>query len=386
MLHKEDLTEATTASAGAHSAANPPASAGPNGPQWRKIAAALSPRNISAIYVGIVIFVLFSLWIPDVFLTSITFKTLLNNNAIAALAALALILPLAAGVINLAIGTQVGAASIFIGWLLVNKEMDIPTAILLSALLGIFIGVVTGLLVVYARIESFIATLGVSSLIAAFIAGISDGRQILGMPQAFADLGTGMFLGVTYPVYAMLFVALVLWYYLERTSAGRRLYAVGGNLEAARLSGVRVNRVIITSLALCGLVASIAGVLLTARLANADPTIGPGYMLPAFTAAFLGSTQFGGRFNVWGTVLSLYVLAAGVKGLQLAGAPVWIPDAFNGAALLIAVALAKYQGATASGQASALSRLLARRRRNASNGGSESIARDEAPVREESLR
>jgi ribose transport system permease protein len=85
--------------------------------------------------------------------------------------------------------------------------------------------------------------------------------------------------------------------------------------------------------------------LVTARLANADPTIGPGYLVPAFTAAFLGSTQFkGGRFNVWVTIVSVYVLAAGVKGLQLSGAPVWIPDAFNGISLLVAVGLAKFQG------------------------------------------
>jgi ribose transport system permease protein len=326
----------------------------------RRVLKWLSPKNISAIYVGVAILILFGLWIPDLFLTEITWRTLLNNNAIAALASLALILPLAAGVINLAIGTQVGAASIFVGWLLVKQGWSIPQALAICLVMGAIIGLVTGWLVVYARIESFIATLGVSSLLAAFIAGISSGRQILGMPPEFANLGTGTFLSITYPVYVLLGVAVLLWYYLERTSAGRRMYAVGGNIEAARLSGVRVNRVIITSLVLCGIVGALAGVLLTARLANADPSIGPAYLLPTFTAAFLGSTQFGGRFNVWGTVISLYVLAAGVKGLQLAGAPVWIPDAFNGAALLIAVALAKYQ--SAQGRSSAISRIINRRR------------------------
>ena len=93
------------------------------------------------------------------------------------------------------------------------------------------------------------------------------------------------------------------------------------------------------------MIAALAGILLTSRLANADPTIGPGYLVPAFTAAFLGSTQFrSGRFNVWGTIVSVYVLAIGVEGLQLSGAPVWIPDAFNGASLLVAVGLARFQG------------------------------------------
>lgn len=132
---------------------------------------------------------------------------------------------------------------------------------------------------------------------------------------------------------------------LERTPTSRRVYATGGNIDAARLSGVRTTAVIYGSPAACGLIAALAGMLVTARLANADPTIGPGYLVPAFTAAFLGSTQFkGGHFNVWGTIVSVYVLAAGVKGLQLSGAPVWIPDAFNGTSLLVAVGLAKFQG------------------------------------------
>ena len=83
------------------------------------------------------------------------------------------------------------------------------------------------------------------------------------------------------------------------------------------------------------MVAGLAGLLLTSQLSTGDPTVGPGYLLPVIAAVFLGSTQFrGGRFNIWGTVVAAYVLAVGVKGLQLAGLPVWIPDLFNGAALL----------------------------------------------------
>lgn len=103
---------------------------------------------------------------------------------------------------------------------------------------------------------------------------------------------------------------------------------------------------------------------MTARLGNADPTIGPGFMLPAFTAAFLGSTQFHhGRFNVAGTILSVYVLAAGIKGLQLSGVPTWVTDGFNGAALLAAVGLAS--AARNSATKSLWRRLLRSRRSDA---------------------
>jgi ribose transport system permease protein len=118
--------------------------------------------------------------------------------------------------------------------------------------------------------------------------------------------------------------------------------------------------VILGALIACAAIAALAGILVSSSLGAGDPTIGPSYLLPAFSAAFLGSTQFsGGRFNVWGTIVAVYVLATGVKGLQLAGAPIWIPDLFNGAALLIAVGMAKYQGGPQ--QKAAIRRLLRRR-------------------------
>ena len=313
--------------------------------------------NISALYVFVLIVVVFALWIPETFLNWPTWRALLDNQAITAIAALGLLLPLSAGVFNLAIGLQVGFGSIFVGWLLIDRGVPVVPAMAVTALAGGVVGGISGLLIVKARIDSFIATLGVSSLLAATITVVSDGEQILGAPASFVTVGTGDVLGVTYPVLFVIVIAAGLWYVLERTPVGRRVYATGGNPEAARLAGVKTSTVVLATLIACGVIAAVAGMLVTARLGNADPVIGPGYLLPAFTAAFLGSTQFkGGRFNVLGTVVAVYVLAAGVKGLQLAGAPVWIPDAFNGAALLIAVALAKYQSDV--GRTSALRRLL----------------------------
>lgn len=304
----------------------------------------LSFRNISALYILAAIVLYFSWKIPGTFLAAGTWRTLLDNQVITGMAALALLVPLAAGVFNLAIGLQVGAGSILCGWMLVNAGLSIPMTVVATCLSGIVIGLVSAFLIVQIRIDSFIATLGVSSLLAAFITAISGGEQILGVPDEFSDFGVANVGGITYSFIALIVVAFIVWYLLERTPSGRRVYATGGNIDAARLAGVDTTAVIYGSLAACGLLAALAGVMLTARLGNADPTIGPGYLVPAFTAAFLGSTQFkGGRFNVWGTIVSAYVLAVGVKGLQLSGAPLWIPDAFNGVSLLVAVGLAKYQ-------------------------------------------
>lgn len=310
-------------------------------PRWRRGLETLGFRNASALWVLAVLLVVFSVTIPDTFLAPGTWVSLLDAQVVVAVTAVALVIPLSAGVFNLAIGTQVGLASVMVGWLLVPLGLPIAASIAITVLASAAIGFLTGVIIVRFRIDSFIATMGVSSLLAAAVTVLSDGRQILGMPGALVDFATSKALGLTYPFFGMLALAALVWFLLERTSLGRRVYAVGGNAEAARLSGVPTGAVVIGTLTASGALVGCAGVLVTARLGNADPTIGPGYLLPVFTAAFLGSTQFGrGRFNVWGTVLSVYVLAIGVKGLQLSGAPTWISDAFNGAALLVAVGLA----------------------------------------------
>jgi ribose transport system permease protein len=318
---------------------------------------ALSFRNVSALYVFVVVFVVFSLWIPKTFLDVDVWRTLLDANAITALVAVALVLPLSAGCFNLAIGAEVGLGAILVAWLLSDRGSPIGLSIAVTLGAGAAIGALNGLLIVKARIDSFIATMGVSSILLATIAWISDSQQILGLGSSFQSLARTEVAGITLPVYILLAIALCVWYVLERTPVGRRVYATGGNAEAARLAGVRTSSVVLGTLIACGVITALAGILTSSRIAAGDPTVGPAFLLPAFAAAFLGSTQFRrGRFNVWGTVVAVYVLATGIKGLQLAGAPVWIPDLFNGVALLLAVGLAKYERVGA--QAGAIRRLL----------------------------
>jgi ribose transport system permease protein len=318
----------------------------------RAVLRALSFRNISAVYLFVVVFVVFSLWIPERFLAADVWRTLLDANAIPALVAVAVVIPLAAGAFNLAIGAEVGLGAILVAWLLSKHGLPVGPAVALTLLGGCAIGLANGLLIVKARIDSFIATMAMSSILLAAIAWISNSQQILGLASSFQSIARSEIFGITLPVYIMLVVAAVVWYVLERTPVGRRVYATGGNSEAARLAGVRTSIVVVGSLVACGALTATAGVLTSSRIGNGDPSIGPEFLLPAFAAAFLGSTQFRrGRFNVWGAVIAVYALATGIKGLQLAGAPVWIPDLFNGVALLLAVGLAKYERAGTQGRA-----------------------------------
>lgn len=318
----------------------------------RRAVQVLSFKNISAIYILAVLFTVYALWVPDTFLTVQVWKSLLATGAITALATVGLVLPLAAGVFDLAVGAEIGFGAIVFAWLLSKHGVPVGPAFLLVMAVSAGIGVVSGLLITKARIDSFITTLGMSSILLALIAWVSDGQQILNLGTTAQEVATGQFLGIAHPVWIMLFVGLVVWYVLQRTPVGRRVYATGGNAAAARLAGVRTSAVIVAVLAACGAIAGLSGSLISAQLATGDPTVGPAYLLPAYAAAFLGSTQFrGGRYNVWGAVLAVYVLAVGVKGLQLGGAPTWIPDLFNGAALILAVGMARFQRTAARSRA-----------------------------------
>ena len=308
-----------------------------------RVRRAASFRNAAAVYLLLVMFAVFALWVPDTFLTWGTWRSLLSDQAITCLAAVGLVVPIAAGVIDLAVGTEVGLGAILVAWLLVSEHLPVAAVVPLTLAAGACVGVFSWLMITWAKVPSFIATLGVSSLLTAIISWVSGSEQIVTLPASFARVGGGQLLGLTYPVYIMLAVSVLVWYVLEHTPVGRRVYATGGNVQAASLAGVRTARVLLGALVTCGVVGSLAGLLETSQLSTGDPTVGPGYLLPVIAAVFLGSTQFRrGRVNVWGTVVAAYVLATGVKGLQLAGAPIWIPDLFNGAALLLAVALAQW--------------------------------------------
>ncbi|GAB2480292.1 ABC transporter permease [Nocardiopsis aegyptia] len=310
----------------------------------QRLVSALAFRNISALYILAAMVVLFSITAPETFPTINTVRIVLNDQAITAVLAVALTIPLAAGLIDLSIGAQLGLGAILVAWLLSVQGLGLWPSLLVTLAVGAVVGLANGLLITRAKISSFITTLGTSSVLLAGISWISRDAQILDLGEEFQTIATHQVLQIPLAVYFMIGIAVAVWYVIDRTHAGRALYATGGNPEAARLAGVRTERVVIVSLVCCGVLAATAGILLSSSLATGDPTIGPGYLLPAFAAAFLGSTQFrNGRFNVLGTVVAVYVLAIGVKGLQLSGAPVWIPELFNGVALLVAVAANRRQ-------------------------------------------
>lgn len=301
----------------------------------------LGMDRFSGLYVWAALIVLFAIWVPHLFLTTNNFRIIAGDQAITAMLALGLVLPFAAGVFDLSLAALVGLSVAVVAWMQ-SHGWNAVIACVAAILVASAVGVVNGIVVVRLKVNSFIATLGMSSVLAAAAYWVTNGQTITeGFSNSFLNLGTKQVLGLPLPFYIMLVLAAIVYVVLEYLPIGRFLFATGGNGQAARLAGVRVDRVVFGSLVASATIAGLTGVVLAARLGTASADIGPSYLLPVFSAVFLGATQIkAGRVNVVGTLIAIYLLATGVKGLQLAGAPVYVNDLFNGAALIIAVSLA----------------------------------------------
>lgn len=315
--------------------------------KWRTF----HPRNIGVLYLYALTWAIFTWWISDTWLTWLTHRSVMNQNAILLVVALGLLIPLSAGVFDLSIAGTVSASAVTVSWLLIEPKWPIPLAILAALAVGVIVGTVNGLLVVKIHIDSFIATLGMGSILTAYAVWRSNNRSLLGFPDAFKDLSTVWFWGLNKTVLVGLFLAFALWFILEHTAVGRYLFATGGAREAARLAGVQTDRYLWGSLITSATFAALAGVLLASQFGSSQAQSGSPYLLPAFAAAFLGSTQFKRRFNVWGTVLAVFVLQSGVKGLQLAGiSSTWVESLFFGVALIVAVGFSAFRKRVHGGQ------------------------------------
>jgi len=333
----------TPATAGGERPVPPAAPDEPERSTLRAIAGALSPRRISAVYLFIVTLVLFGVWEPNIFLTSGNFDSILDTNAYYAIAAVGLVLCFAVFQFDFAVGAEIGFGLIVAAYLSYHG-MATGEVLVLTVLIGMGIGLFHSFAVLWARIPSFIATIATSSVLLALTTIVSGGNYIEPLSSSFESITSGKLLGLQYPVFYLLGIALIVWYVLERTPLGRRIYATGDNLEAARLSGIRVNWMIIGCYVVCGATAALAGALLASSNAAGDPTEGPQLLLPVLTACFLGSTQFKpGHHNVWGTVFAVYVLATGVQGLDEVTSVTWLSNMYNGVALLIAVGATQMQ-------------------------------------------
>lgn len=302
--------------------------------------ARLGIARFSGVYGLIVLIVYFSMTIPSLFFTEVTFKLVLRDQAVTGLLALGSLVPLAAGVIDLSFAWVAGFGVVMFSQLTLHTSWSAWLCSLITILACAGFGAFSGIVVTLFQLDSLIVTLGTGTLALGLTELLTGGGVITPRLDSLGNLGQGFVGLLPIPVLVLAGAAVIEYVWLEHSTAGRRLLASGDNPAAAVLAGIKVAAIQRGALVFSGAVAGVAGIVLVAEVGSATNTTGSSYLLPAIAALFLGTTQVLPRVNVIGTVIAVYMLGVGIKGLQLHGAQPWVQDFFNGAVLLLAVVIA----------------------------------------------
>jgi ribose transport system permease protein len=291
----------------------------------------------------------FGLAAPGTFFSSTNFDSILSIGAIFVILTLGVLPALSAGELDLSIGGVLGLSMVVTAYADVNLHLPLALAVAMALGVGLLTGLANALLIVVLGIDSLIVTLGMGTLLAGLAMAVTS-QPIFGISSALVDIATHPIFGLQLTVFYAIALVVIMWYVVRYTAIGQFILFAGAGRTVARLSGVRVNAVRAQTLVFASLAAAVAGVLAAGTAGAADPTVGPTYLLPAFAAAFLGSTAITpGRFNAIGTFCAVYFLQTGVAGLELVGLSGWVDQVFYGGSLIVAVALPRLIGARVAG-------------------------------------
>jgi len=308
--------------------------------RWRVAVRIVPVYGLPILTVLLAIF--FSWLLPDSFPTALNIRSILSDKGIIALLSLGAMLPMMAGRIDLTIGFGIVMWHILAISLQVWYHVPWPLACGVVLLCSAFAGLVNGLLVEIAQIDSFIATLGTGTILYALALWLSGGRQVMGqLSQGFININALSPFGIPMPAIYVIVLGVLLWIVTERLPLGRRIYAIGANEKAAALNGISVRAHVIGVFIGSGLVAGFTGCVLASKLQIGQANVGLDYLLPALVGTFLGTTTIRpGRVNVLGTVVGVLILAIGISGIQQLGGAFFVEPLFNGTTLVVAIALA----------------------------------------------
>jgi ribose transport system permease protein len=286
----------------------------------------------------------FSILLPDTFPTMANLRAILGSKAIVAMLSLAAMVPMMTGRIDLTVGYGIVLWHIMAISLQVQAGLPWGAAVIIVIACGALMGLINGLLVELALIDSFIATLGMGTVIYALALWYTGGRQILGaLPPEFLSIYGWHPLGIPAVAIYVLILAIILWIATEYLPIGRYLYAIGANPHAAVLNGIQTRRYTIGAFITSGVIGALAGIVLAAKLRIGQASVGLEFLLPALVGAFLGSTTIKlGRVNVWGTICGVIILGVGISGIEQLGGAFFVEPLFNGLMLLVAIGLAGY--------------------------------------------
>jgi ribose transport system permease protein len=307
-------------------------------PPARKRSSALDlMRRYGLLGVWALVVVFFSAARPETFLTFANLQNIAGAQAVLVVLTLGLIIPSTAGEFDLSVASVAGLAAVAVAWLAGVHGWPLLAALPIAIIIGAVVGLINGFFVVKLEVPSIIVTLGTGTLLGGVAVALNNPTTSVGS-RAFIDATHNAVFGLPLAFYYAILLTAVIWYVYTYTPVGRYLYFVGAGRDVARLAGLNVDRIRWGSFVASGVISALAGILLAGWLGSADPTIGPPFLLPAFAAAFLGSTVVTpGRFNPVGSLIAAYFLVTGITGLQLMGLSGWIEQVFYGASLVLAV-------------------------------------------------
>ncbi len=305
-------------------------------PVVRRISLRDNVRDAGTLIGLIVIFVFFSTQSP-VFLTEANLINILQSSAINACIALGMTLVIIAGGIDLSVGPTAAVAAVFTATFMFDGMAVIP-AVVIGLGIGVLCGIVNGLLISRAKLQPFIVTLGTLSLYRSIALIFTGGNPILSVPPDYRAFFNGRVGNIPMPVILVGVVAVVIWVILRKTPLGEYMLAIGGNEEAARVSGVPVGLTKVSAYVISGFLAALAALILVGRLGAAEPILGNQWELDAIAAAAIGGASLmGGKGSIVGTVLGAIILGAMRNGLTLMNVQAFYQLMATGLIILLAM-------------------------------------------------
>lgn len=320
----------------------PPSSRAPDArsvSRWHQVVNAVGGQNISLMVALVLLVTVIGLQNKDLFLPQ-NLTTIGTSVAVLGVIAIGQSVVMILGGLDISVGSQAGLASV-VSAMVFTSTGSAVFGIVAALGIGVVAGLFNSLVIVYGRVNAVIATLATFAGFRGIANLVSDGRSqgYTGVDSVFVFLSRGSILGIPVLIWVLVVVAVLVHVMLRYTDIGRKAYAIGGNDVAARLSGINLNRYIVATYVLMGIIAAVAGIMLTARTGSGQPTSGSqGLELQAITAAALGGCALqGGRGTVFGTILAVLLLGVLTNGLTLLGVNAFWQDIAQGALLVIAV-------------------------------------------------
>ncbi|WP_397315044.1 ABC transporter permease [Peribacillus frigoritolerans] len=273
------------------------------------------------------------------FLSSENVSNIIRQVSINGILAVGMTFVILTGGIDLSVGSVMAFTGTIMVGLMINNGMPAIAAVLIGIILGALLGYINGLFISRARIPAIIVTLAMMEVARGLALLYTGGYPLSGVSKSFTFIGRGYLFGVIpMPAVIMILVFIVAYIILNHLPIGRYIYAIGGNEEAVRLSGVKVKRIKTFVYLISGITASISGLIMTSRLASGQPMAGEGYELDAIAAVVLGGTSIaGGRGHIFGTILGALLLGVLSNGLNLMDVSPYVQRVLKGAIIVGAI-------------------------------------------------